>query len=77
MNERKIKGALQKIAETEGVSVNEVRREIELAIMAARENPDPKVQAFWRSIPYKGDNPTPEEVIAHIAGIVNEKMKNF
>jgi len=68
-----IQKALQKIAASEGVSVGEVRREIEFAIKSARENPDPEIQSFWTSIPRKGDELTPEDVIAHIAKTVTEK----
>jgi ribosome recycling factor len=75
MDAQKIQKALKKIAKKEGVSVGEVRREIEKAIQEARSNPDPKIQAFWNSIPYKGDELTPEDVIAHISGIVDEKNK--
>ncbi len=75
MNARKIRESLQKIADNNGVSVEEVRRDIADAIDAARENPDPKVQAFWASVPRKGEKPTPEEVIAYIGGIVGGKMK--
>jgi len=73
MNSKKIKRSLKKLAERDGVSVEEVRRQIELAITSAQDNPDPKIQAFWNSIPRKGDKLTPEEVIAHIAGIVDDK----
>jgi len=69
--------ALQEIAEKEGVSVAEVRQEMGFAITAARENPDPMIQALWQSVPRKGDEPTPEEVIAYIASIVDEKKHDI
>jgi hypothetical protein len=61
------KKSLEDVARKNGVSVDEVKSEIELAIAIARENSDPKVQAFWNSVPSKGKVPTPEEVIAYIA----------
>jgi len=73
MKVKKAEKALRQIAEKEGVSVEEVRREIEIAINAARENPDANIQAFWKHIPRKGEWPTPEEVIVHIASMFNEK----
>ena len=76
MNKRKIKRSLKKIAKKYGVSEEEVRRDISLATSAARENPDPQIQKFWDSIPSKGEKPTPEEVIAHIAGIADKKNKS-
>ena len=59
----KPQNALEIIAAKEGISVEEVSREIQLAIDDAMKNPDPKVQAEWRKIPKKGKKPTPEEVI--------------
>lgn len=59
--------SLEAVAKMNGVSVETVKQEIELAIAVASENSDPKVQAFWNSVPRKGKVPTPEEVIAYIA----------
>jgi len=74
--DKKIRKALQQIAKKEGVSVGEVRRNIKLAMQDARSNPDPKIQAFWDSIPHKRDKLTPEDVIAHIAGIVRKEKRD-
>lgn len=60
----RVQNALEAIASINGVSVNEVRAEIQTAIQEALENPDPSVQQFWTSIPHKGSVPTPDEVIA-------------
>ena len=75
MNKKKISRSLKKIADRDGKSVDEVRRDIEQVISEAESNPDPKIQAFWSSVPSKGDKPTVEEVIAHIAGIADKKQK--
>lgn len=75
MNKRKMERLLKKIAKKNGVSVEEVRRDIDAAISIGGGNPDPKIQAFWGSIPSKGDKLTPEEVIAHIAEIADQKNK--
>jgi len=72
MANKKIESALRKIAKNNGVSEAEVRREIELAIEDARENPDPGIQAFWKGVPRKGDKPTVEDVIAHIAETIDK-----
>lgn len=63
----KPQNALEIIAAKEGISVEEVRREIQFAIDEAMKNPDPKVQAEWRKIPKKGKKPTPEEVIEFVS----------
>lgn len=66
---KKAEKTLQQIAKRDGISIAMVRHEIEIAIAAARENPDPKVQAFWRSVPCKGEFPTPEEAITYLSGM--------
>ena len=72
MDTAKAKKALKKLAKQKGISEKEVRREIEIAIEEAMKSPEPQEQAFWKSIPHKGEQPTPEEVIAYIAEMVNE-----
>jgi hypothetical protein len=56
----------EEIAARNHTTVEEVRREIEAAIRAGFNNPDPKVQAQWAKIPRKGDIPTPEELITYV-----------
>ena len=73
---RKAARSLKKIAKKYGVSEEEVRNDISLAVSAAKENPDPLIQAFWDSIPSEGDKPTPEEVVAHIAGIAEKRISH-
>ncbi len=58
---------LEQIALRNGVSVSEVRKEIEIALEIGRNNPDPMVQARWREIPCKGEVPTFEEVLDYMA----------
>ena len=41
----------------------EVRREMQIAIDAGFDNPNPAVQEEWKKMTLKGDRPTPEEVI--------------
>jgi len=67
MNTKKINRSLKRVAKRNGVSVEEVRREIELALTLAQNNPDQKVQTFWNSIPSESNVPTMEEALAHIA----------
>lgn len=54
-------------ARKEGISVDEVRCEIQKAIDDAMQSDDPAVQAYWKKIKYKGEKPTPEEVVLYIA----------
>jgi hypothetical protein len=72
MDTAKAKKALKKLAKQKGINEGAVRQEIEIAIQEAMKSPDPQAQAFWKSIPHKGEQPTPEEVIAYIADMVKE-----
>ncbi|BDF33150.1 hypothetical protein CE91St62_12150 [Lachnospiraceae bacterium] len=54
------------IGQEEGISAKEVERKIQLAIDSGFDNPDEKVQAEWAKIPFKGERPTPEEVIEYM-----------
>ena len=68
MNSQSYKSILRQVAKEHGVSVAEVRRDIDAAFKEAQANPDPKVQSKWASIPRKGDTPTAAETIAYLAG---------
>lgn len=53
----------QKIALTEGTSVEQVKSEIRRAILIGWNSSDPQTREIWRQIPCKGDMPTPEELV--------------
>lgn len=72
MDTVKAKKALKKLAKQKGISERNVRYEIEIAIKEAMKSPEPQAQAFWKSIPHKGEQPTPEEVIAYIVDMVKQ-----
>lgn len=67
MEESKVIRAFEKIAKLEGISVNEVKQEIQKAIDDAMQSDDPAVQTYWRKMKCKGEKPTPEEVVLYIA----------
>lgn len=58
---------LRKIARENGTTPEQVRRDMQAAIDAGFDNPDPAVQAAWRGIPYKGERPTAEDVVMGLA----------
>ena len=74
-HEKIIKSNLEKIAKSEGITTDEVRQEIALAISYALKSDDPKVQNFWRNIPCEGDSPTVDEVIDFLAAQLANKNK--
>ena len=53
----------EKIAEKYNTTPEEVRREMQIAIDAGFDNPDPALQEVWNKMTLKGERHTPEEVI--------------
>ena len=64
MKKSKADRILKKIAAQNGVTVSEVRREIELK--AGMDNPDPAVREKWNSISTDGQLPSPEEALSYL-----------
>ena len=67
MNMRKI---YRKVAKEYGVSVEEVKREMQAAITDAYTNPlnnNKITKAYQSRVPCKGEIPTPEELIRHLS----------
>ena len=54
---------LERIAKENHTTPDEVYREMQIAIDAAFDNPDPEIRKRWESIRYTGDRPTPEDVV--------------
>lgn len=59
--------ALLEVARRHNTTVDEVRKEIRIAMAVAMCSPDPDVQKRWREIPHTGDTITPEDLITYIA----------
>lgn len=60
------KNIYNEIAEKYNTTPEEVYEEMQKAINAGFDDPDPAVQAEWKKMELKGDNPTPEEVISYL-----------
>ncbi len=69
--------AIQIIAMKEGVTVEEVRKQIKLAMLAGLCNQDPVIQARWKKVTCKGEVPTPEELITYLATHVDAGIDPF
>nr|ABC48900.1 hypothetical protein [Enterococcus faecium] len=69
-NKRDSKKMLKEVARLRGVSVAEVRGEMQLAIEEARNNPDAEKQAEFQRL-FGNKTPTPEEFIC----ITSKKLK--
>ncbi len=63
---RRATNALNEVARNHGITLDEVRKEIDDAIAEARSCPDPIVQAKWKEIPCAGEVPTAEEVMVYV-----------
>ena len=59
--------ALYKVAAEHNTTVQEVRAEIQKAMMVGRNSPDPAVQAVWAQLLERDSEPTPEAFIAFLA----------
>ena len=58
-----VRTIIRNIAASNGISEEEVRREMIEAMREGMANPDPEVQAKWKSVPWQNREPTPEEFI--------------
>lgn len=69
---RKAQKAIREIARSERISEAEVRNEMEIAILAGYNNPDPAVRAEWAKAPFGERIPTVEEFISWMASRINQ-----
>lgn len=66
---------LKQIAKKNGVSIKEVRKEIQRSIDDAWENPPDDggiTTAYQQKVPCKGKVPTPEEIIRYVVTEMKE-----
>ncbi|NCC88057.1 MAG: hypothetical protein EOM05_09370 [Clostridia bacterium] len=67
MKQSKGQKLLLEVARKNGVSLEEVRKEINIAIDIAMNDPDPAVQERWKNMKFKGKQPTPEEFVIEMS----------
>lgn len=67
---------IEMVAKQHGVSKAEVRREMELAIADARNNPDPDAQAYFAKL-FGDRTPTPEEFIKKVSRVASKKTRKW
>ena len=61
------KEIITQVAIANNTTPEEVYSEIQIALDAAFQNPDPNVQKEWAKVPLSGNRPTPEDVIPFLA----------
>lgn len=66
MRKGKFNKVMNTIGKGEGISSKEVEKEIQIAIDSGFDNPDAAIRAEWAKVPYKGERPTPQEVIEYL-----------
>lgn len=66
--------ALSEVARRHNTTVDEVRKEIRIAMAVAMCSPDPNVQKRWREIPHDGEVLTLEDFIAYAARKCLERL---
>ena len=59
---------IEKVAEMNNTTAEEVYAEIHMAINAGFCNPDPQVQKEWEKVSYREDGPTLEDVLRYAVG---------
>lgn len=69
-----MKDILEKVAEKNSVTRDEVESEIQKAIKEAMKSRKLEAQQFWKEVAPDGQTPSAETVIALIAKKVNERM---
>ena len=69
-----VAGIIQAVAKQNGVTEEQVRKDMKEAMLAGMNNPDPKVQAEWKSFHYAGDEPTVEEFIIWMTSRMESKF---
>lgn len=67
--------AIRQIAAREGISEEAVLQELQQAIDAGYEDPDPSVQEYWRSLPFAG-KPTPQQLIAYLVEEIQSEIRH-
>lgn len=67
-----VKEVIKKIAAQEGISEEQCRSEMEKAILAAKNNPDPEKRKNFNMI-FDGSVPTPEEFICKMTELLSVK----
>lgn len=68
---------LGQVAEADGVSMEEVKKEMQAAISAAYQNPSDdggRTEARQKEVPCRGEIPTPEEFIRYAAWKLKKHM---
>ncbi len=76
MDKEKIAGIFERVAALNGVSVEEVRREIGLAIIEGMSSHDPDAKAQWAEMEPERGVLSPEDVICCLVQRTQDKTRS-
>lgn len=68
-----MKEILKKIAESENITEDEVRYEIDEAIKTAMQSDDPQTRKIWAEIAPDGEMTSQEEIISKLAMMIAKR----
>lgn len=71
------RGVIQQTAKKNGVSYDEIYRDMQDAITHALNSTDPSALSFWHTVQQvtKGEMPTPEDVILFVSERINRRIE--
>lgn len=76
MKELNMQSLLEEIAAQEGTTPEDIRFHMQEAVDAGFGNPDPEVQAAWSKVPFSGERPMIEDLIAYcMASIIADELQ--
>lgn len=61
---------LLRLAQRDGVTVEYIRKQMQIAMLNGLASTDPQIKAYWARIPREGAVPTPEELVVYTAGLL-------
>lgn len=75
MTKKKAEKIYQQVAIKNHTTVDEVKKQIKLAMLIGMSNQDPVIKKRWAEIPHDGEVATPEELLLYLSSCV-KKEKN-
>lgn len=66
MTKQELDRILIQVAAQNHTTVDNVRKEIQIAMDIAMNSPNPATRTKWAAIPHKGEKPTMEELIEYV-----------
>lgn len=66
---RKVTDIIRRIAQENNATEDQVRADMEKAMDIGANNPNPAIQAKWKSFHYSGEKPTVEEFILWVSSL--------